>query len=300
MLELTDYILTGMNQLCVNILVLFDLSKAFDIVDHSILLLKPRKYIFDDTLIKWFSFYLVGRSQAVVDENKNTSNWSNTTSGVSQGSILGPLLFVLYMNDLPEVVRHSKILLYINDYQIYLKCPFHLLEEGIRQINEDANNFANWVSRNLLTLNIRKTVAMIFDTKTFISRNDWNSIPPIVVNGQHIRYFDIVKIWDSNLLWKNHINKISNRVNLTLFMLKMHRNSLSHSIRQKLVQSLIFPIFDYSFVVYNSCDATQNKRLEKAHNACIRFFSGFRVIFISHYIVIKLNGSLFQIGDYIF
>ena len=139
-----------MNELCVTILVLFDLSKAFNTVDHSIL----SKLIFDNTVMKWFSSYLVGRSQAIVDENGNASNWSNTTSSVSQGSILGPLLFVLYMNDLSKVVRHSKILLYVNDYQIYLKCPIHLLEEGIRQINEDANNFADWVSRNLLTLNI--------------------------------------------------------------------------------------------------------------------------------------------------
>ena len=96
----------------------------------------------------------------------------------------------------------------------------------------------------MLTLNIKKTVAIIFGTKTFISRIDYNSIPPIVVNGQHIQYVDVVKnlgfSMDSTLSWKNHIYKISNRVNSTLFILKMHRNSLSHSIRQKFNIYFIF------------------------------------------------------------
>ena len=94
LLELTDYILTSMNELCVTILVLFDLSKAFDTVDHRTLLLKLRKLNFDDTVIKWFSSYLSGRSQAVVDDNRNASNWTYITSGIPRGSILGLLLFV--------------------------------------------------------------------------------------------------------------------------------------------------------------------------------------------------------------
>ena len=75
-----------------------------------------------------------------------------------------------------KVIRHSKILLYVDDYQIYLQCPFCLLEEAIREVNEDANNFADWVSRNLLTLNIKKIIAIIFGSKMFISRIDSKAV----------------------------------------------------------------------------------------------------------------------------
>ena len=96
--------------------------------------------------------YLFNRSQAVMDEYGLNSVWIKTTSGVPQGTILGPLLFLLYMNDLPEVIKFSKILMYVDDTQIYLKCQFHQLDEGARQITEDAKNFSKWVTSWIVAL----------------------------------------------------------------------------------------------------------------------------------------------------
>ena len=126
----------GINEQNITILVLFDLSKAFDTVNHRILLRKLRKLNFGDTKIEfsYYFSYLSNRSQVVIYEQGNTSDTLGTTSGVPEGSILGPLLFLLYMNDLPNAIKHSKILMYVDDTQIYLKRPFHQLTEGIKLI----------------------------------------------------------------------------------------------------------------------------------------------------------------------
>ena len=116
-----------------------------------------------------------------------------------------------------------------------------------------ANSFAKWVNDNELMLNLKKTVAIIFGSKPYIDRVNLDICTPIEVNGYSIKYVNVVQnlgVWmDSILTWKNHIERISNRINSSLFMLKMHRKSLSHSIRRKLVQSFIIPLFDYSCTV---------------------------------------------------
>ena len=92
---------------CVTILVLFDFSKAFDTISHSKLLIKLCKLGFSDEALKWIFSYLTGRSQAVVDDKGGCSDWLATTSSVPQGSVLGLLLFSLFINDIGDLLRYS-------------------------------------------------------------------------------------------------------------------------------------------------------------------------------------------------
>ena len=106
----------------VTILVLFDFSKAFDTVCHSRLLIKLHALGFSNTALSWVFSYLTGRTQFVLDERGECSDWLATTSGVPQDSVLGPLLFTLFINDICFSLKFSQYMIFADDTQIYLSC----------------------------------------------------------------------------------------------------------------------------------------------------------------------------------
>lgn len=122
-----------------------DLSKAFDSIDHNLLLNKLSSYGILDDEYRWFSNYLSDRMQRV-SVNGGYSEWAPVTGGVPQGSILGPLLFQVFMNDLPTVVTSCTINLYADDTTIYYANtdPDHV----IRALNEDLQFIADWIKSN--------------------------------------------------------------------------------------------------------------------------------------------------------
>ena len=288
LIELTDDIKAGIDCGDLTILVLFDLSKAFDSVNHHVLLHKLRSLNFDDNSIKWFHSYLSGRTQAVVDGSGLFSNWLRVTCGVPQGSVLGPLLFLLYMNDVPNFIRFSKIIMFVDDTQIYLQCSPDCLEEAVKVISEDATSFANWVTRNGLKLNLDKTKVMIFGNHHNLSKINLSTCPPVTINGQPISYVTSTKdlgVWlDQELSWKTHVSKIVSKVNSSLFCLRMHKHALSFSVRKHLVETLIFPQFDYACVPLLNCSKGVNAKLEGSLNSAVRFvFRIPRYFHISYY-----------------
>jgi len=127
--ELTENIRKDIDTGHVVALVTKDLEKAFDMLSHDILIRKLKYYGFSDQVIKWFSDYFQLRRQVTLI-NGNESNPTFVKHGVPQGSILGPLLFILYLNDLPRVIKHCKISLYADDTCVYLasKDPAQLQE----------------------------------------------------------------------------------------------------------------------------------------------------------------------------
>ena len=134
--------------------VMIGLSKAFDTIDHSILLGKLSAYGVKGTELAWFTDYLRERRQRVVLNGVN-SDWSDVTRGVPQGSILGSLLFIIFVNDLPDVVEHSTVSLYADDTTLYTSGGDAvnvglLLEQDIQQV-------ASWIQSNRLLINVTKT-----------------------------------------------------------------------------------------------------------------------------------------------
>ena len=112
-----DNICNALEDRKVTLLTLFDFSKAFDCIPHKKLLLKLRRYNLTDAAIGWLHSYLIDRYQTVFDDNGNTCSWYRVSSGVPQGSMLGPLLFALFMNDLPDVLISSNHIIYTDDTQ---------------------------------------------------------------------------------------------------------------------------------------------------------------------------------------
>ena len=165
-----DALLTAQNEIlnCLtkkqtSLLLLIDFSKAFDMVDHDILLRKLDHYGIRGVAHAWIKSYLSSRKQYVALNNKN-SKILDVIYGVPQGSVLGPLLFLIYINDIPNVCELAKFIMYADDANILITGNSNAEIEKI--FTKLANNFETWVNSNGLIINLKKTNYMIFANRT--------------------------------------------------------------------------------------------------------------------------------------
>ena len=139
--------------------IFMDLSKAFDTLDHSILLNKLSYYGIKNIELSWFESYLTNRQQ-YVEINKVKSSLDTIITGVPQGSILGPLLFLIYMNDVPSVGTFFDFILYADDTSLLnslsISLQLNIIDPNLKTINEEINKIYDWLAVNMLSLNIKK------------------------------------------------------------------------------------------------------------------------------------------------
>ena len=160
-LIVTDYIFDAIDEKKVTVLVQLDLSKAFDSIDHGLLLHKLRLCGISSHTLEWFRSYLSGRTQAV-RIGTETSDFIPVTKGVPQGSILGPLLFNIFINDLPSIPLNSKLESYVDDSKLILSFRVGNLEDVLLAINKDLSTIATYLCTNSLLANPDKTKIMFF------------------------------------------------------------------------------------------------------------------------------------------
>ena len=187
--------------------IFIDLKKAFDTVNHNILLKKLEHYGVRGTSLNWFSSYLTNRSQ-FVSYNNIFSETRYITCGVPQGSVLGPLLFLLYINDLPNISKKLKFFLFADDTNIFFESS--KLHEIEKTVNKELIKLNVWLNVNRLSLNISKTNFVIFAPV-----NKPMKCITILINRQAIAQKDYVKylgvLIDSRLTFQQHISSIKKR-----------------------------------------------------------------------------------------
>jgi len=188
LLKVTDNIARELDMGNFTALTLLDFSKAFDSLDYNILCNKLNSiFRFSPRVCNFIRSFLNGRSQAV-KVNNNYSSPLNILSGITQGSVTGPLFFCLFINDLPDVCHHSNVHMYADDVQIYYSRPIGLLEDCVYRVNEDLERISQWATRNNLKLNPAKSVCL----PIYKSDIHLHSLPSVILNNCIVPYVDSI------------------------------------------------------------------------------------------------------------
>ena len=255
-------------------MVALDLRKAFDTVDHAILLDKLKHYGFLSSSLSWFTSYLTDRRQ-ISQINGSLSDSADIRTGVPQGSILGPLLFVIYMNDLPTSLEHCHVNMYADDTAFYISAPS--VNEITLYLQTDLVNVSHWLNVNKLSLHIGKTSTMLI-----CSRQKRCHLPVKDINIK-LQDQDIVQTdtcnylgvnLDCNLTFDNHMNRVCGKICQSLGVLKRASMFVPYDTKLILYNTLVLPHFDYCSTVWDVCSDYHISRLQKLQNRGMRILLG--------------------------
>ena len=249
-------------------MVTIDLEKAFDLISFDILLRKLSYFGFDQGAINWFRDYFCGREQSTA-VNGNMSSFRKVESGVPQGSILGPLLFILTLNDLVKSVKKCSLSLYADDTCVYFasKEPIDLETT----INKDLLYISRWFSNNELLINIDKCQFLLLGSKAKMRL--FENVKIKIQNTQlrrvtQCKYLGVMI--DGSLTWTPQIDNVRKKVLQTFYSLKRIRFYIPRSTALLLYKSLIQPLFDYCSTVWRNGNEGQLNRLQVLQNRALR------------------------------
>lgn len=249
--------------------VFFDLSKAFDSIDHSLLKKKLHASGFRGSCFKLLNSYLSDRFQ-YTRVNKYTSDLYPICFGVPQGSTLGPLLFIIFINDLTTRITLPQISLYADDTAFYLsnKDPIQLSND----LTTASNDFQNWCMLNKLTLNQSKCKSMLFCTcPMFMNLSTQMKLSIGDLPIKRVNEFNYLGITlDQFLNFESHLKKIKYKITSRMFTLKKIRWTLKQSDALTLYRSSILPYFDQGALFYSSTNKKTFCSLQTLQNKSLR------------------------------
>ena len=250
--------------------IFIDLQKVFDTVNHRILHSKLEHYGIRGCALEWFRSYLSDRKQ-YVSVNGSNSNLLSITCGVPQGSELGPLLFLIYINDLPNASKKLTFYLFADDTNIYYESKdlFNL----IKIVNKELRLVKKWLDANKLSLNIDKTNYIIFHSSSV-------NVPTgsdIKIGKKHIKRVKFVKflglLLDEHLSWKYHLSELSKKLAKTCGMFFKIRNLLPLDVLFCLYNALFLPFLQYGLIVWGQTYASYIDPIFKLQKRAVRAIS---------------------------
>ena len=220
-------------------LILLDFSKAFDKVNHLKLLYKLQVHGVQGKTLGWTESFLVGRTQCVVLDGEASSELS-VSSGVPQGSVLGPILFLLYINDLPDHI-YSQVRLFADDTAVYLAVQ---VQEDSATLQNDLNKLQEWEQLWDMEFNPSKCqVLRIARSRKPINRN-YTMHGQVLESVDHARYLGVDI--SSDLNFSHHINRITASASKSLGFLKRNINTMHSGIREATHKTVVRPQLEYA------------------------------------------------------
>lgn len=278
LLNVTDNILSSADNSKLTLLVLLDFSKAFDTLNHNILLSILHYIGFKPNAVNLMRSYLSDRKQFVKFNNLSSSSIA-LHAGVAQGSIVGPLLFSIYTTNLFQQLQHCKVHMYADDTQLEYSFNTEQLNEAVSRVNHDLETVAKISTAHQLQLNASKSIAMIFGKMSDCSRVKDEIV--LSVGSDRIQLAESVRnlglTMDNQFRYRGHVSKCIQRAFSNLKVLYPHRHYLSQKTKSMLSQSMVLSHFSYCSPVYApAIDAHDRDRIQRAQNACLRFIFGIR------------------------
>ena len=271
--------------------VMIDLKKAFDTVNHSILIRKLRLYGFNEHTLNWFENYLSNRKQMTC-LNGYMSDKKTVTCGVPQGSLLGPLLFSLYVNDLPSIIKHSELSLYADDTCIFYSSKN--AEDITEKLNEDLSHVSRWLVDNRLFVNKKKCEIIFLGTSSRLKK-----IEPklrnsnVLIEGNIIQRTNRCKylgvIIDENLQWNAHVDYLHKKVVKYIYLLKRVRPFIDKRTSLLFYKSIIQSHLDYCNVVWGNTGKRNCEKLQILQNRSLRIVMNVQSMYSTDALYDSLN-----------
>ena len=230
------------------------LSKAFDTLNHSILLDKLNYYGIKKCSLQLIKSYLANRSQ-YVEHNGIKSDYSPISTGVPQGSILGPILFIIYLNDIPLCSKIFKFIIYADDTTLFSNLGEFKKENRDEMLNAELSKINMWFQLNKLSLKTTKSKFMVF------RKPQKKKIPVIKINQKELEYVETFNFpgvnLDTNISWKSHLSKVSNKIVRIIGIINKLKFILPQNILSYIYNSLIMPHINYCILLWGHA----NKRI---------------------------------------
>ena len=250
-------------------IVFCDVSKAFDRVWHKGLLFKLKSIGLSGDILEWFSSYLNTRRQRVCYKG-TSSSWMHINAGVPQGSILGPTLFLIFINDIVKNIR-TNIRLFADDTSLFkiVDCPINAAME----LNIDLRYIYRWARKWLVDFNAAKTVSLIISKKRLKPNH-----PELFMANSSIKEVNQHKhlglIFSSDATWTNHIKVISVKAWKRIGYLRRLRFLLDRPSLQKIYTTFIRPLLEYGNIIWDSCTLENKRTIENIQLEAARLVTG--------------------------
>ena len=253
---------------------MLDFSKAFDTVNHKLLLAKLSILGFQENTCNWINSYLSDRQQKVVTESES-SEWSPVINGVPQGSILGPLLFTILISDMRLSIWNGSYITYADDTNLYWESAVDMIRETLTKANSVTSNISTYCIDNCLRLNEGKCKYMILGTKPAINKVNAMVLGDLKINNicmERVRETRILGVtFDEILSWRRQVNLCISKAMCNFFQISRYKKFLNHEAKVILCESVVLSQFNYCDVVYSNMDKFLRDKIQKVQNLCIRF-----------------------------
>ena len=272
----TNNLYNAINSKNYSIATYIDFSKAFDTVDHQILIRKLAKMGIKGNSQKLIKNYLENRQQRTI-VNDTESEMANISCGVPQGSVLGLLLFLLYINDLCNTIENCSTFLYADDTVLVSNEPD--IYTAHMHLQSDLDNVANWCKGNKLSINIKKTKAMVIGTRSMVKKH--NHISRLKICGKPIEYVFQYKYLgitiDEILSFHTHLNNTTKIVAHKNFLLHKIRSYITEDASIRVYKTMILPYLDYGDIFFANANSKQLKKLQTLQNRALRICLNTRI-----------------------